>query len=478
MINKRLIQIVSLFLLVATIEFSGSGCANIIPPTGGPRDSIPPVLLDATPKDSALNFMGNRIVFSFDEFIDIQNVYENLIISPLPKTNPSVDFKLKTLTVRLKDSLESNTTYTLNFGNSVKDFTEGNIYKNFSYTFSTGSYLDSLELKGKVVLAENGKTDTTLIVMLHTNGDDSAVIKEKPRYITRLDNKGNFIFKNLPQKTFYIYALKDEGNSRRYLDDKQLFAFADSAVRAGSQEKSITLFAYSVTPQSSQISKPALPSIGLKNRKPGSQKETRLKYTTNLNNGQQDLLSNFEIDFEEPLKTFDSSKITLYTDSVYNKAPSYQIQLDSVRQKIEVNSLWKEKTQYHLVLEKDFASDSSGKTLFKTDTLHFETKKLADYGSLRLRFKNLEISRNPVLQFVQNESLVKSFPLNTNEFSQQLFLPGEYQLRILYDDNKNGAWDPGDFFDKHKQPEIVKPIERKITVKPNWQNEVEINSPL
>ncbi|HYM92676.1 MAG TPA: Ig-like domain-containing protein, partial [Chitinophagaceae bacterium] len=95
--------------------------------------------------------------FSFNEFIDIQNVQENLIVSPLSKSIPDVTSKLNTMTVKLKDTLEPNTTYSLNFGNAVRDYNEGNVLKNFTYVFSTGNSIDSLQLRGKVILAENGK---------------------------------------------------------------------------------------------------------------------------------------------------------------------------------------------------------------------------------------------------------------------------------------------------------------------------------
>ena len=144
------------------------GCASIIPPQGGPRDSLPPRLIKASPADSTRNFTGNRIAFSFYEFVDLQNIQENLLVSPSPKTNPLIESKLNTVTVRIKDSLEPNTTYSLNFGNAIKDYNEGNVMKEFTYTFSTGPYIDSLELHGKVILAENGRADSTLIVLLHT----------------------------------------------------------------------------------------------------------------------------------------------------------------------------------------------------------------------------------------------------------------------------------------------------------------------
>lgn len=449
-----------------------SGCANIIPPQGGPRDSLPPLLLKADPVDSSRNFSDTRITFSFDEYVDIQDVYNNLLVSPLPKNLPTVDYKLRTVTVKLKDTLEKNTTYTLNFGDALRDVNEGNIYKNFTYTFSTGSYLDSLELSGKVLLAENGRTDTTLIVMLHTSADDSIVVKEKPRYITKLDGKGRFHFKNLPPQTFYIYALKDEGNTRRYLSGKQLFGFADKPVDMQAKNDSLTLYAYIAKRDKQAVA--SQPSATAQKPRAGATADNRLKFSNNLTNGQQDLLGSFEMISDKPLKVFDTSKIKLFTDSAFNPAAGYSFAKDSTGKKILLNITWQEGTQYHVVMDKDFAEDSTGKKLFRTDTLSFTTKKKSDYGSVKLKLRNLDLTKNPVLQIMNGENIFKSITMTSAEFNSPMFLPGEYELRILFDNNKNGNWDPGDFFGKHIQPELVLPIERKITVKANWQNEVEI----
>lgn len=449
-----------------------SGCANIIPPQGGPRDSLPPLLLKADPVDSSRNFSDTRITFSFDEYVDIQDVYNNLLVSPLPKNLPTVDYKLRTVTVKLKDTLEKNTTYTLNFGDALRDVNEGNIYKNFTYTFSTGSYLDSLELSGKVLLAENGRTDTTLIVMLHTSADDSIVVKEKPRYITKLDGKGRFHFKNLPPQTFYIYALKDEGNTRRYLSGKQLFGFTDKPVDMQAKKDSLTLYAYIAKRDKQAVS--SQPSATAQKPRAGAAADNRLKFSNNLANGQQDLLGSFEMVSDKPLKVFDTSKIRLFTDSAFNPAAGYSFAKDSTGKKILLNITWQEGTQYHVVMDKDFAEDSTGKKLFRTDTLSFTTKKKSDYGSVKLKLRNLDLAKNPVLQIMNGENIFKSITMTSAEFNSPMFLPGEYELRILFDNNKNGNWDPGDFFGKHIQPELVLPIERKITVKANWQNEVEI----
>jgi len=123
---------------------------------------------------------------------------------------------------------------------------------------------------------------------------------------------------------------------------------------------------------------------------------------------------------------------------------------------------------------KDFVEDSTGRKIIRDDTLSFRTKNTSDYGSLKLRFLNLDLSRHPVLQFVQGGQLKYSHVFTDRTVNIKLFQPGEYDLRILYDENGNGKWDPGEFFEKHKQPEKVQPLQRKLEVKPNWDSEVDI----
>src|SRR5690606_16958881 len=185
-------KLLSALAIITYYLIASSGCANIIPPSGGPRDSLPPVLMTAVPKDSMYHFKGNRITFTFDEYVELQNVQENIVVSPTPKITPIFESKLRTVTVRLKDTLEENTTYAIDFGNSLRDINEGNAFKNFTYVFTTGDSLDQHTFSGKVILAETGKADSTLIAMLHRSGEDSAVAKERPRYYTKLDSSGRF----------------------------------------------------------------------------------------------------------------------------------------------------------------------------------------------------------------------------------------------------------------------------------------------
>lgn len=440
------------------------GCANIIPPQGGPRDTIPPRLLHASPPDSSVNFHASRLVLNFDEYIDLKDVQNNLIFTPTFQNNPIVEARGRTITVRFRDSLERNTTYVLNFGSSIVDLNESNTVRNFTYTFSTGSHLDSLELSGRVALAETGGTDSTLIAILHRHLDDSAVVKERPLYVVRLDRNGRFHFRNLPADTFALYILGDAGFSRRYQNKTQLFAFANAPVIAGKTD-SLVLYAYREAPVATPGGIGGLP--GPAQRIPAN--DRRLRFAT-ATQGPQDLLNDYVLNFPVPLRTFDSGKVHLSTDSAFNAVP-FSASLDTSKKELRLRSAWKESTKYNLILEKEFGTDTSGRQLLKTDTLFFTTRKQGDYGQLNLAIRNLDSARNPVLLFVQNNIVVFSTPIRSGRFQRDLFLPGDYELRILYDTNGNGKWDPGRFFGTKRQPEIVEPIGEKITVKANWENE-------
>lgn len=466
-----LISTIAFISILFTSILSSPGCASIIPPSGGPKDSLPPKLIKADPPDSTKGFKDKTINFTFDEYVELQSVQENLLISPTPVIFPVIESKLRTLTIKIKDTLEANTTYVYNFGKAIKDVNEGNIIQDFSYIFTTGNYIDSLELKGKVILAETGGIDSTLIVMLHKSGVDSALVKENPRYISKLDSLGNFHFRFLPPGKFYIYALKDEGGSHKYFNKTQLFGFADEPVQLTTSNLAVTLYAFADKKESADKA-PAFTST----RKNTIQAdERRLKYTTNLvNNLQQDLLTSFEMNFDQVLAKFDSSKMQFSSDSLFTPEKKYSLELDSLRKKITLNTKWVEGTRYNIILDKEFAEDSSGRKLLKTDTLKFTTKKLQEYGTLKFNFSNLDTAVHPVLLVYQGGKLIRSYPLTSASLYQSLFPPGEYDLRVLYDKNKNGIWDSGDFWEGRKQPELVKPVAKKITIKANWDNEFEI----
>jgi hypothetical protein len=460
---------ISLLVLLLPQILVQSGCATIIPPEGGPRDSLPPVLLKASPTDSSLNYTDKTITLSFNEYVDAENYQQEMIVSPIPVNTPTVTRKLQTVTIKLRDTLEPNTTYSINFGNTIKDVNEGNILKNFTYIFSTGNYFDSLEFLGNVLVAETGEVDTTLTIMLHTTNADSAVIKDKPRYVAKTDSRGNFRFNNLPPDTFYVYALKDESRNYQYLDTTQLFAFADSAVIVTRNTRPVTLNAYALK-ETAAPPKATATSTGR-----NTKADKRLKFSTNLSGNEQDLLDKFVFTFETPLKNFDSSKVHFTRDTTYAPVAGYSWEKDSTMRTVKLNYPWQENILHNIILEKDFATDTLGQQLLKADTISFRTRQRSDYARFTLRFRNLDLTKNPVLLFVQNNEVKKSFPLSSNSFSQTLFPPGEYNLRILNDANKNGVWDPGKFFGVRRQPELVNQIQRTINIRPNMDNSIDID---
>ncbi|MFL5773275.1 MAG: Ig-like domain-containing protein [Flavisolibacter sp.] len=454
-----------IIIIIISFLVYAPGCANIIPPTGGAKDTLPPILVKASIPDSSVNFRGKSISFEFDEYLaDPQNPTANIIFTPTFEHNPTLVLRAKTLTVKFNDSLEKNTTYVLNFGDAIADANETNVLHGFHYTFSTGPALDSLELSGRVILAETGGIDTTLIAVLHKNLNDSAVQNKRPLYAVKLDGTGRFRFRNLPADTFALYVIGDAGMLKRYNQKTQLFAFADRHVVAGSND-SLLLYAYQ------EQKKPAnIPPLTGALKASGSDRRIRMSLPTAA---QHDIREDYLISFGVPLRTLDSTKIHLSTDSAF--IPSlFTARLDSSNKQLRIVSAWKENTRYNLVLEKEFATDTLGKQLLKSDTVFFTTTKVSDYGNVLIRFHNLDLSKNPVLQLVINNQVVDTIPLKSDTFRRTMFTPGEYSLRILYDTNGNGRWDPGQFFNAHKQPEIVRALPQTITVKANWDNEFDI----
>lgn len=441
------------------LAIGNAGCAQIGSPTGGPRDSIPPRILSTSPKLSSTNVTGNKITLTFNEYVEVKEAQTNVVISPFPKRPPSIDYKLKTITVKLKDSLLPNTTYSINFGNAIVDLNEGNPLKNFTYVFSTGNQIDSFMLTGKVVLAETGRADSTLIAMLYRNTDDSAVQKRKPDYVTKLSGDGSFSFINLPPGNFNVYALKDGDGGKTYNSKKEIFAFADAVVPVSEKTTPVILYASAVEKENKPVTaKTIIPKKLIYTLVPGAQP--------------QDLLSPFELSFNSPLKNFNPAKLIL-RDTNYNPVPSTAWAIDSSRTKISLTSKWQEAMQYRLIMDTTAFSDSLNHHIARSDTIRFTTKQLSDYGNVVLRFSNLDLSKHPVLQLVSGEEIRGSYPLTQMEWTNKFVTPGEYEIRILFDENNNGKWDTGDY-SKKRQPEKAITLTQKLSIRANWDNERDI----
>lgn len=443
-------------------------CGQQVAPTGGPKDSLPPKLVSSIPEYGAKNFKGNKISLIFDEYISLDNPFEKLVYSPTPKNNPNAEGKLKIVTIKLKDTLEENTTYHIDFGKAIKDINENNALSDFSFTFSTGDYIDSSFLTGRVWLASTGKTDSTLIAVLHRNLDDSAVTKEKPRYYTKLKGDGSFLFRNLKPGTYNLFAIKDADGGKKYDQASEMFAFLDKPLTIGA-DTTANLYAFEQEVNVKTTPKPSTTPKPVSTKK---DEDKRLLLANNLESGRQDLLANLIISAEHTFKTLDSSKI-FFTDKEFNPLP-YQLQLDSTRKNLIFRHHWIENTTYNLILEKGFATDSLGKQFIKKDTINFNSKKESDYGSMDIRFENIDSAQQTILLLERDGKNYLKHVIKSDRLKIKLFPPGEYQVSILKDNNKNGKWDSGNYW-KKLQPEIVISRKQTLTIRPNWDNELRLN---
>jgi len=207
------------------------GCAQVGSPSGGPRDQDPPRALESDPPNFSLRFEAKKIQITFDEYIVLDNVNQELVVSPPMEEQPEVRLRKKTLIIQFQEDLKENTTYTFNFGNAIKDLHEGNKLQNFEYVFSTGDILDSMSVKGTLKYAETlEKPKEAVSIMLYTDLRDSVPLTEIPLYVGRSDDSGVFSVNNLRPDTYKIFALKDGNNNFLFDLPTEEIAFLDSSL--------------------------------------------------------------------------------------------------------------------------------------------------------------------------------------------------------------------------------------------------------
>ena len=444
-----------------------SSCGQQIPPTGGPRDSLPPKLINALPIQSAVNFKGNKIVLTFDEYINIDNPFEKLVFSPTPKKSPEAIGKLKNVTIKIKDTLEENTTYSIDFTDAIRDINENNPLKDFTYTFSTGSYIDTGFIIGRVLMAETGKIDTTLIAVLQQNLDDSAVAKETPRYYTKLKGDGSFTFKFIKPGKYNLFALKDADGMKKYDQPSEMIAFLNRPIIIGI-DTAFTLYAFEEEREILPKPKSTAPKVDSK-----KVEDKRLRLTNTLEGNKQDLLTSLTLVSEHPLKKYDTSKIRL-TNKDFEPTVIYTIEPDTTGKQLTFVTKWTENTEYKLIIEKDFATDTLDHKVMKTDTLSFSTKKESEYGSLDIKLEQIDSTLHPIIFLKKESKIFLKQKLEQKRYRIKMIAPGEYTIEILYDLNNNGKWDTGDYW-KKRQPERLISRKQTLQIKANWDNELSID---
>lgn len=510
-------------------------CAKRGNPTGGPKDVKPPELIGAEPPDLTTEFKAKKIRLYFDEYIKLEDIQNQLIVSPPLKYAPQISPQggaSKVVEIILKDTLRENTTYTINFGQSILDNNEGNPNSFLSYVFSTGTYIDSLTVAGVVKDAFNKETDDFLTVMLYeidTAFTDSTIYKSLPNYITNTQDSTNiFRLQHLKPGQYAMVAMKDEAKNNVFDQKTDKIGFIQDTVTLPTDTVFLLkLFReipnYSVLPPGfaaanrimfGYTGKNIQPSIELLTPIPDSIRtliaKEPLKDTLNFwftpfkmdslvfkiyneTQVQNDTFSvksrkleadslvlnpshrgtlNFEEDFylsaTIPIIKLDTSRISLLnSDSL---PMPVNLRLDSLENRLLFDFEKGANENYTIEMLPgalvDFFEDTND-----TLSIRLGTSSYADLGNLRLNLGGA--IRFPVIVQLTDEKgkMVREVYATEQRIIEFNNIdPAKYWVRVLFDDNKNGKWDTGNYL-KKIQPEEVIYFLKLLEVRANWELE-------
>ncbi|QYS87809.1 Ig-like domain-containing protein [Flavobacterium oreochromis] len=512
-------------------------CAKRGSITGGDKDITPPKTISSYPKNFSTDFKEKTIRITFDEYIKINDLQKNLIISPPLKNQPNIQPQggvSKQLIIKFNEELIPNTTYSFNFGESIVDNNEGNKLKNFKYVFSTGKDLDSLSIQGIIKDAYEKKTPDFVNVMLYEVNEkynDSTIYKETPRYITNtLDSSTTFKIENIKAGKYKLIALKEGISNYKYDPKKDKIGFYDQVINI--PDKSIfELELYkeqpkfkSKRPVQASANKISLgyegnaQNLQIKALQKGHEIPIRISkiqdkdslyiwtpyikndsiklellkdkyqehYTVKFKEFKKDTLSlnakinylhlkeNLILNSSTPIEKWDVNKIIL-SKGDKTKVP-FKAKYKDYTQSFELDFEKNENEKYHLNLLPDAIEDYIGNKNKDTLKFNFSTKKLEDYGNLKIRLKNKKNS--PLIVELTNQKgkvmYKQLISPTTNDVDFLLIDPEKYYVRIIYDLNNNGQWDSGSFLE-NKQPEEVFQFPTALDVRANWDVNQEID---
>ena len=529
---KNLIFFLSTLILI-------SGCAKRGSPTGGPKDTIPPVLVNANPKLNSTFFDSDEIRLTFNEWVKLDKVQDQLIISP-PLEESSYEVKplsgvTKKVFLKFLDSLDSETTYTINFGNSIKDNNENNPLTFFNYTFSTGATIDSLYVRGKVKDAYNLDTDEYVSIHLYrvdTLYNDSIIFNDRPTYISNTLDSVTYQFQNLKEGKYLIIALKDIDNNYFFDPFNDKIGFIDSLITLPRdsiidfklfKEETDLIWDKPFFINSEKIGfgyygKLDLDKIKIESNIPDSIEYSFIKSketdTINLwmsRNSLDSLRFNLiEIDTTKLVTVkfdrtkdslIDSLKISSKTTSIIHPKESFKlsyniplkiindsmisiIDIDSIavpfsssfdndKGEIEIKFQVAPSDKYEVLIKPKAIFDIKG---VSNDTLQYNvvSQTLEDYGNIFL-----DVIRNSNSKFIlhlldSNNDIIREYNNvnQNNTYTFDLIRPGNYTFRLIEDLNENDKWDTGNFL-KKIIPEPVYYYPNQLEVRPNWDlNEV------
>ncbi|TDD99856.1 Ig-like domain-containing protein [Flavobacterium cellulosilyticum] len=515
-------------LLLVIIMIS---CAKRGSITGGLKDTLAPVLKISLPKNFSTGFKEKEIKLTFDEYIKLKDLNKQLIISPPMKYEPLISptSVSKYISIKIKDTLQPNTTYSINFGQSITDNNEGNALNQFKYVFSTGTFIDSLTLSGSVKDAYNKEVESFVSIMLYEVNDtfnDSVVYKENPRYITNtLDSMKTFKLENLKAGKYLLVAMKDYNNNNKFNSNKDKIGFkkqfitipTDSvqevklfketppfkAFRPIQASENRLLLPYEGKAKEYKIAlkkgDSIVPTIVTKFPKKDSlqvwfkplkadtlslavtqknylkdfrfklkkQKKDSLNISA-TQNGDLNLKDHFSLQSATPLVRFDNSKIKLINkDSV---TVAFTTKYDEFNQELffDFKVAPSEKYTFNVMpgAFTDLFEKSNDTLVFKTST-----KSIEDYGTLKVSLQN--VKHFPVIVELTDDkgAMIASQYSEENSNLDFMYLdPGLFSLRLIYDDNKNKEWDSGNYLEKLQAEEVVY-FSKIIDVRANWDVE-------
>lgn len=509
-----------------------ASCAKRGNITGGAKDTIAPVLNASFPKNFSTEFKGNTIKLTFDEFIKLKDLKKQLIISPPLKNDPliSPQTPTKTITIKINDTLQNNTTYSFNFGQSIADNNEGNPYNQFKYVFSTGKHIDSLAISGKVKDAYFKDVESFVSVMLYDvnkNFNDSIVYKQMPRYITNtLDSLKTFRLENLQAGKYLLVAMKDYNSNNKFDPKKDKIGFYKQFISVPNDtvyelelfKENLPFKAFKPTQASGNRLllgyegniklKENRPKIVLKNKgqlipsiltqlpkkdslqvwyKPiktdslsieVTQNDYKKSFTFKVKDQKKDTL-NIKIAQQGTLSA--KNRFTLESATPLVKFDSTKMSL--VDQDVKQVPFTTEYDEFEQLLYLNFQKEADKEYLFKlaagsvTDlfeksntNLEFKINANAseNYGNLIVNLQN--VKRFPVIVELTNskgDAIATTYTDKNTSLNFNLLDPAKYTLRAIYDDNKNTIYDPGNFLAKQYAEEVIY-FSKEIDVRANW----------
>ncbi len=513
--------------IVALILFTSCAKRGYI--TGGDKDTIPPVVLKSFPDNYSTNFQQKEFTILFDEFVRLDNVNQNLIISPPLEFSPEIkpSGATKSITVKITDTLSENTTYSFNFGKAIKDNNEGNLLPNYRYVFSTGNQIDSLKISGKIRDAHNKTNEKSVTVMLYDNATytDSTVYKKRPLYATILpENSDNFSIENIKEGTYQVIAIKDVNNNYKYEPKSEKVGFITLPVKIPT-DSTFTISLFKESPKNN-VTRPSMISqnkwlmpfegdykkINIEayvNNQPiksaWSKVEKKdslhiftspitadsVRFKVTIDDEKKDFIVNTrnlktkdslsisieksgEIDFRDlislqtstPISTINNEKIQLI-DKDSTSVP-FKIEIDSLHLKTNILFDKKENQKYQLILSPGAIADFFGKSN-ESQHYNFQTKSTTDYGILNLRIESLSKKYPIILEILDEKEgiYIKEIIKDNSLLTFPNMKPQKYTIRLIFDENNNNKWDTGNLIER-KQPEKVYYFSKEIDVRANW----------